>query len=142
MIPPARITLSPRRLRARGDGQAGCVGIARLAELVPPSPDALDGEGPGIGIDADTDPAVIGSYGVDATGGAGTEFVATGPEFLDAAVDRAARQPRRDRSRCDAAMALRQRFVGSKQPSAAFVEEGRCLPLAARMSAMLITPPG
>ena len=60
----------------------------------------------------------------------GTEFVASGPEFLDAAVDRATRQPGRDRSRRDTAAALRQRFIGSEQPSGAFVEEGRCLPPA------------
>ena len=42
------------------------VGIARLAELVPPPPDALDGEGPGVGIDADTDPAMVGGNVIDA----------------------------------------------------------------------------
>ena len=36
------------------------LGIADLAELLPPAADALDGEGASVGVDADTDPAMIG----------------------------------------------------------------------------------
>src|SRR6187200_673024 len=41
------------------------VRVAWLAELLPPTSDAFNGECPGIGIDADADPAKIGSNVVD-----------------------------------------------------------------------------
>jgi len=43
-------------------------GIASCAEFVPPAPDALDGEGGGIVIDAEIDPSGIGGDVVDAIG--------------------------------------------------------------------------
>jgi hypothetical protein len=51
------------------DRQPRCMRIARPAQLVPPAPDALDGEGTGVGADADTDLAVVGGDVVDAIGG-------------------------------------------------------------------------
>ena len=48
--------------------QAGGVGVACLAQLVPPAPDALDGECGSIGINADTDPSIIGGDIIDAIG--------------------------------------------------------------------------
>ena len=57
-----------------GDRQARRIGIARLAQLVPPPPDALDGEGRGIGINADADSAMVGRNVVDAIGGNLAEF--------------------------------------------------------------------
>ena len=47
------------------DGKTLGVRVARLAELLPPTSDAFDGECPGIGIDADADPAKIGGNVVD-----------------------------------------------------------------------------
>jgi hypothetical protein len=41
------------------------VRVTRLAEFPPPASDALNGECPGIGVDADTDPAMIGGNVVD-----------------------------------------------------------------------------
>src|SRR5690348_4916731 len=52
-----------------GDRQTCGTGIARLPKLVPPAPDALDGKGGGIGINADADPAVVGGNVIDAVGG-------------------------------------------------------------------------
>src|SRR5690349_23698789 len=49
----------------RRDGKTLGVRVARLAELLPPTSDAFNGECPGIGVDADADPAKIGSNVVD-----------------------------------------------------------------------------
>src|SRR5271166_2188593 len=43
-----------------GDGQTVRSGITRLAQLLPPTPDAFHREGRSVGIDTNTDPAVIG----------------------------------------------------------------------------------
>src|SRR5438132_12036752 len=43
-----------------GDQQLCGVGVARRAKVVPPAPDACDGEGGGIVADADVDPSLIG----------------------------------------------------------------------------------
>ena len=51
-----------------GDRQPRCIWIARLAKLVPPAPDALDGEGARVGADADTDRAVVRGNVIDAPG--------------------------------------------------------------------------
>jgi hypothetical protein len=48
--------------------KASRVGIARFAEALPPAANALDGEGGGIGIDPDIDPALVGGDVVDAVG--------------------------------------------------------------------------
>src|SRR5271170_7342458 len=58
----------------------------------------------------------------------GAQFIATAPQFRNASLDRAARQPGCARGRGDAARALRQRFVGGEQSPGAFIEEGRCFP--------------
>jgi hypothetical protein len=44
------------------------LGIALAAHAPPPAPDALDGEGCGVVIDADTDPAFVGANVVDTVG--------------------------------------------------------------------------
>jgi hypothetical protein len=44
-----------------GDDQPLGLGVAGLAKPVPPAPDALDREGGRIGLDPDTDPALVGS---------------------------------------------------------------------------------
>src|SRR5271163_2713860 len=59
---------------------------------------------------------------------AGSRFIATAPQFRNASLDRAARQPGCARGRGDAARALRQRFVGGEQSPGAFIEEDRCFP--------------
>src|SRR3954452_2679126 len=51
------------------DDEAAGFGIARAAEPLPPAADALDGEGGGISVDADIDPALVGGDVVDAIGG-------------------------------------------------------------------------
>ena len=51
-----------------GDGEARGVGVARLAEPLPPAADAFDRERAGVGIDPDIDPALIGGHVVDAIG--------------------------------------------------------------------------
>ena len=51
-----------------GDDQALGFRVARPAELVPPTPDALDREGRRVGIHADADPTRIGGEVVDAIG--------------------------------------------------------------------------
>jgi hypothetical protein len=48
--------------------KASRVGIARFAEALPPAANALDGEGGGIGIDPDIDPALVGGDVVDPIG--------------------------------------------------------------------------
>src|SRR5271169_5711696 len=58
----------------------------------------------------------------------GAQFIATAPQFRNASLDRAARQPGCARGRGDAARALRQRFVGGEQSPGAFIEEDRCFP--------------
>jgi hypothetical protein len=50
------------------DQQTIRLGIANLAEPLPPATDALDGEGRRIGIDADIDPALVGGDVVDPVG--------------------------------------------------------------------------
>ena len=49
-----------------GDGEACGVGVACLAEPLPPTADAFDRERAGIGIDPDIDPAFVGGHVVDA----------------------------------------------------------------------------
>jgi hypothetical protein len=41
-------------------GQGSSLGIAFLAEPLPPAPNALDGKFGGVGIDSDVDPALVG----------------------------------------------------------------------------------
>ena len=48
-----------------GDGEACGVGVACLAEPLPPTADAFDRERASIGIDPDIDPALIGRHVVD-----------------------------------------------------------------------------
>ena len=50
------------------DGEALSLGIARIAEPLPPAADALDRKCGGIGIDSDVDPALVGGNVVDAVG--------------------------------------------------------------------------
>src|SRR3954454_24022673 len=50
------------------------VRVTRLAEFPPPASDALNGECPGIGVDADTDPAMIGGNVVDTVWGDLAQF--------------------------------------------------------------------
>lgn len=49
-----------------GDGEALGIGVARVAEPLPPATDAFDRERASIGIDPDIDPALIGRHVVDA----------------------------------------------------------------------------
>jgi len=51
------------------------------------------------------------------------EIITTGLQLGDAAIDRASRNPRRCRHGRDAAVAQRQCFIRSKQPTSAFVQE-------------------
>jgi hypothetical protein len=48
-----------------GNDQALRLGVALPADLVPPAADAMDGEGRGIMVDSEIDPARIGSKVVD-----------------------------------------------------------------------------
>jgi len=57
-----------------GDGQTVRSGIARLAQLLPPTPDAFHREGRSVGIDTDTDPAVIGRDVIHTIGSDLAEF--------------------------------------------------------------------
>ena len=57
-----------------GDQEAGRAGIAAFPQGAPPAPDALDGEGCGIVIDTDIDPARVGRDVVDAVGRDLAEF--------------------------------------------------------------------
>ena len=50
------------------DGEALSLGIARVAEPLPPAADALDGKFGGVGIDSDVDPALVGGNVIDAVG--------------------------------------------------------------------------
>ena len=50
------------------DGEALSLGIARIAEPLPPAADALDRKCGGIGIDSDVDPTLVGGNVVDAVG--------------------------------------------------------------------------
>src|SRR5467141_1930109 len=50
------------------DGEALSLGIARVAEPLPPAANTLDRKFAGIGIDPDVDPALIGGNVVDAVG--------------------------------------------------------------------------
>lgn len=51
-----------------GDQQAFGLGIAFAPHAPPPATNALDGEGRGVMVDADTDPAFVGGNVVDAVG--------------------------------------------------------------------------
>jgi hypothetical protein len=51
------------------------VGIAGSADLVPPAANAVDGEGCGVMVDAEIDPAGIGGEVVDAIGDGTAEFL-------------------------------------------------------------------
>src|SRR6516165_6344762 len=59
----------------RGDQQAGGVGVTRLPEVEPPLADAVDREGGGVVVDADTDPAGIRGKIIDAIGHRTTKFL-------------------------------------------------------------------
>jgi hypothetical protein len=50
----------------RSDQQPRRGGIAGCAELVPPAPDALDGEAGGVVVDAEIDPSGVGGDVLDA----------------------------------------------------------------------------
>src|SRR3982751_4394011 len=51
-----------------GDEQALCAGMTLAAHATPPAPDAFDGEGCGVVIEADADPSLVGGDVVDAVG--------------------------------------------------------------------------
>src|SRR5215813_9740826 len=51
-----------------GDDQALCVGIAGVAEPLPPATDALDREFRRVGTDTDVDPALVGAHVVNPVG--------------------------------------------------------------------------
>jgi hypothetical protein len=50
------------------DEETSCIGIAGLAEALPPTTDAFDGECRRIGVDPDIDPALVGGDVVDPIG--------------------------------------------------------------------------
>jgi hypothetical protein len=56
------------------DQQSPRRGIARRAELVPPAPDALDGEGGGVVVDAEIDPSFVGGDVIHPVGHRLAEF--------------------------------------------------------------------
>src|SRR5260221_13564431 len=74
MVPsPRRLphTISPGAVAAAAvgrDGEALSLGIARIAEPLPPAADALDRKCGGIRLDSDVDPSLVGGNVVDAVG--------------------------------------------------------------------------
>ena len=57
-----------------GDDEPARLGIARSADLLPPAPDAVDGEGCRVVVDTEIDPAVVGGQVIDPVGDGAAQF--------------------------------------------------------------------